>query len=197
MAGIGSSRKIVLVPKILCVVILCVQAAACQELLVGKAAPGMTKIQVLQKLGKPASVRRYSPHAYLVDSRPPLFPYEESWFYQEPEGGVYLLFQGNLLRQAHAQSLQWRGRTYSGETWPSIERQVLPRYPGKTIGFSRIPVIRGFYYSNLDARERQKRSAEFERVGGKHHFDARGDIYRGAPGQICQTCRELRSSGLK
>ena len=152
----------------------------------------MTKAQVLEKLGRPASVTHYSPHAYLVDSRHPLFAYEQVWFYREPEGEVYLLFQGNRLRQAHAHSLQWRGQSYLGETWSSIKSQVLPRYPGKTIGYSQIPVIQGFYYSDLDPRERQKRSAEFERVGGKHHFDARGDIYRGEPGQICQTCRKLR-----
>lgn len=172
--------------------VLLMQASlAGENLRVGHLSPGMSKAEVVAALGEPSSCTDYSPHAYVVFSEQPLFAQEQIWNYEGAEGASHLLFRGERLRMVRAQTLQWQGRTYKAEAWPVIQAAVKAESQGLTLELNRSPMIAGFVFSNLDVREQQQRRQRFNLVADKHHFDSRGEIFRGRPGQVCQTCRQL------
>ena len=178
--------------KSLLVLVLVVQSAlARQPVEVGHVWPGMSQSEVLAALGQPASRTSFSQHAYVVFSEQPLFAEEQSWYYEGAEGESHLLFRGGRLRMVRALTLQWQGQAYRGEAWPRIKAGVKAEARGLTLELNRAPIIAGFVFSDFDAREQQQRRQRFSLVSEKHHLDARGDIYRGKPGQVCRTCREL------
>ena len=188
----GPGYHLPMLPRLLLLILLRQAALAQENLQVGHLAPGMTKTQVIAALGQPSSRTPYSPHAYIVFSEQPLFAQEQSWYYESSEGPSHLLFQGDRLRMVRAQTLQWQGRSYPTEAWPSLKAEVEARSRGLTVGLNRAPVIAGYVFSNLNDREQNQRRKRFSLIADKHHFDSKGEIFQGKPGQVCQTCRQLK-----
>lgn len=180
-----------MVRRLAFLILLLHSAQARESLRVGHLWPGMTKAEVVAVLGQPAGRTPYSAHAYVVFSSQPLFAQEQSWYYEGPDGASHLLFRGERLRMVRAQTLQWQGRSFQAAEWPRIKAGVEAESRGLTVGLNRTPIVAGFFLSNLNAQEQQERLERFNLVGDKHHFDARGEIFRGKPGQVCRTCRQL------
>lgn len=165
-------------------------SVAQEQMGVDQLSPGMLMKNVLAVKGEPDGRSVYSRHAYVVYSSQPLFQDEESWIFERAEGKTVLLFKKGVLRSVRGTSLQWRGKSYSGEEWAGISSRVKADCAGLSVGYNEAPKIKGFYVSDLSPSEQEMRTRQFDRTSGRHHFDARGDIFQGKPGQTCQTCRE-------
>lgn len=150
---------------------------------------GMRSEAVAEVKGEPDTHSRYSPHAYVVYSSQPLFSDEEAWTFQSPKGETVLLFKSGVLRSVRGPSLEWQGQSYQDVDWPKVASTLETAFPNLSIGYTEVPKVRGFYLSDLSAAEHELRMKRYDRVSGKHHFDTKGDIFRGQKGQTCQTCK--------
>lgn len=156
---------------------------------IGGVTPGMSATQVQKLRSQPERRWTHSQHDYIVYNYQPLAAGEETWIYEKDE--VTLVLVDSIVRIVRGPTLSFEGRTYQGQDWPQIKARVTSLGPGLKVGYTQAPKARGYSVSNLTPAERKTRNALFVKVSGKHHLDASGDVFRSAPGQQCQTCKEL------